>query len=279
MAPASRCSTSAAVAHSPRVISASFSKVRGQIEPIMMRIFAKLMPALLSALLCCCTSTANERPVGRVRALTLNGQPVEATFATLPAKESSPSRPMHPTDSGSRLSISVPGFEQVEPLTADLKEKWANLQFRIRLEQQRLASCRTDATRCSPAESRFWEIVELGLQRQGLARLGEINRAVNTSIKPGDDWARHGVSDFWSTPLETLASGAGDCEDYVALKYQALKEAGVSADDLRILIVAHLRRQVVHAVLAVRSDENWLILDNLTMVMVRSVDASRYRSL
>lgn len=243
-----------------------------------MRIFAKLMPAFLSALLCCCTSTANERLAGRVRALTLHGQ-VEATFAPLRANESTPSRPMHPTDRGSGLSVSVPGFEQAEPLTAEIREKWATLQFRIRLEQQRLASCRTDATRCAPAESRFWDIVELGLQRQGLARLGEINRAVNTSIKPGDDWARHGVADFWSTPLETLASGAGDCEDYVALKYQALRAAGVRADDLRILIVAHLRHRVVHAVLAVRSDENWLILDNLTMVMVQSVDASRYRPL
>ena len=107
--------------------------------------------------------------------------------------------------------------------------------------------------------------------------MGEINRAVNTSIKWVADWAQHGLPHLWSTPVETLASEAGDCEDYVVLKYQALIEAGVTADDLRVVIVDHLRRREGHAVLAVRSDDSWLILDNLTMVMVHSVDAKHYR--
>src|SRR5262249_39819952 len=115
-------------------------------------------------------------------------------------------------------------------------------------------------------------IVELGRQRAGRARLGEINRAVNLSIKATSDWSQYGVDDFWSTPLATLEKGEGDCEDYAILKYLALREAGVSPDDLRLLIVSYPRRRIFHAVLAVHLDEEWLLLDNLTMAMVNSLE-------
>ena len=62
-------------------------------------------------------------------------------------------------------------------------------------------------------------------------------------------------------------------------KYLALREAGVSPDALRLLIVSYPRRRTIHAVLAVHLDEEWLLLDNLTMVMVNSLEATQYRPL
>ena len=63
------------------------------------------------------------------------------------------------------------------------------------------------------------------------------------------------------------------------MKYLALREAGISPDDLRLLIVSYPRRGIMHAVLAVHLDEVWLLLDNLTMVMVNSLEATQYRPL
>ena len=123
------------------------------------------------------------------------------------------------------------------------------------------------------------QLVELGRQRAGRARLGEINRAVNLSIRAASDWSQYGVDDFWSAPLATIEKGAGDCEDYAILKYLALREAGISPDDLRLLIVSYPRRRTIHAVLAVHLDEEWLLLDNLTMVMVNSLEATQYQPL
>ena len=37
----------------------------------------------------------------------------------------------------------------------------------------------------------------------------------------------------------TLDTGAGDCEDCAILKYVALREAGMSCNDLRILVVRY----------------------------------------
>ena len=109
--------------------------------------------------------------------------------------------------------------------------------------------------------------------------MGEINRAVNLSIRPVDDGVQYGVADFWSTPLATLSAGAGDCEDYAIVKYVALRELGIAPDDLRILIVHNPRRRTKHAVLAVHLGEQWLILDNRTMIMANSGDAIHYRPL
>ena len=157
--------------------------------------------------------------------------------------------------------------------------KWRDVLAHIDLEKETLAACRASPDACSPAARRLLQLVELGRQRAGRARLGEINRAVNLSIKATSDWSQYGVDDFWSAPLATIETGAGDCEDYAILKYLALREAGISPDDLRLLIVSYPRRRTIHAVLAVHLDEEWLLLDNLTMVMVNSLEATQYQPL
>ena len=48
---------------------------------------------------------------------------------------------------------------------------------------------------------------------------------------------------------------------------------------MRLLIVSYPRRRTIHAILAVRLDGEWLLLDNLTMVMVNSLEATQYQPL
>ena len=157
-----------------------------------------------------------------------------------------------------------------------VSEKWAELQSRIRSEQETLAACRSGDGDCPAAARGFLEIIELGRQHQGRARIGNINRAINLRIKPLSDWAHHGVSDFWSAPLATLADGAGDCEDYAIAKYVALREFGTVSDDLRLVVVRDIKRKTLHAVVAVRFDGEWLILDNRHLVLVNAVEAFHY---
>jgi predicted transglutaminase-like cysteine proteinase len=168
------------------------------------------------------------------------------------------------------------GLPTMTALPSKVSEKWAELQSRLLTEERTLATCRNDESACSAAGRRFLAIIELARQRQGRALLGRINRAVNLSIRPMSDWAQYGVEDYWATPLETLGSGAGDCEDYAIVKYFVLRESGIVADDLRLLIVHDIKGQTNHAVLAVRNDGNWLILDNRTLVMVNADQALHY---
>lgn len=83
-----------------------------------------------------------------------------------------------------------------------------------------------------------WQIL---LQRLGSLNTQEQLRHVNTFVHDTlayqTDQSLWGQEDYWATPLETLAKGRGDCEDYVILQYVSLLNAGISDDQLRLIYV------------------------------------------
>jgi predicted transglutaminase-like cysteine proteinase len=99
-----------------------------------------------------------------------------------------------------------------------------------------------------------------------------INRAINLAIRPMSDLAQWGVPDRWSAPLETFATGRGDCEDYAIAKYVALTAAGVAAQDVKLVIVRNSAAGEDHAVVAVRVDAKWIMLDNRWLTLVEDVE-------
>ena len=68
-------------------------------------------------------------------------------------------------------------------------------------------------------------------------RLTRVNDFFNRRIRFDDDSAVWKQADYWATPLETLAAGAGDCEDFAIAKYATLLEAGVPGERLRLIYV------------------------------------------
>ena len=158
--------------------------------------------------------------------------------------------------------------------------KWQGVQRRLDDEMVQLALCEGDPDRCaSPAALQFLAIIDVARGRDGRARLGEINRAINLAIRPMGDLEQYGQIDVWSSPLATLARGAGDCEDYAIAKFIALQRAGISPDDLRIVIMRDTIRGEDHAVAAARLDGHWLTLDNRRMAMVEDAQVRNYRPL
>jgi len=93
------------------------------------------------------------------------------------------------------------------------------------------------------------------------------------------DLAQYGAADVWSSPLATFAQGAGDCEDYAIAKFAALRQAGVPAEDLRIIIMRDVFHGEDHAVTAAKLDGHWLMLDNRRMAMVEDTYVRNYRPL
>ncbi|QQN63953.1 transglutaminase-like cysteine peptidase [Bradyrhizobium diazoefficiens] len=160
--------------------------------------------------------------------------------------------------------------------TGSLRQKWFALKENLDDDMVQLALCDGDRDNCaSPAALRLLAIVDQARSRDGRARLGEINRAVNLAIRAADD----GADDVWSSPLATFASGAGDCEDYAIAKLAALRLAGVAPEDLRIVVVRDVRAGEAHAVAAARLDGHWLMLDNRRMAMVEDDNARSYQPL
>lgn len=101
-------------------------------------------------------------------------------------------------------------------------------------------------------------------------RLRDVNEFFNRRLLFQDDARVWGRPDYWASPLETLAKGAGDCEDFAIAKFFTLVAAGVPAHQLRLVYVrARLGRTAdlteAHMVLAwyATPEAEPLVLDNL----------------
>jgi predicted transglutaminase-like cysteine proteinase len=158
------------------------------------------------------------------------------------------------------------------PVTSgDWLDRWRVVQNQIDAEAAIIDRCLAQQE-CPPAARKFLDIVAQGRGRTGLAQVGVINRAVNLAIAPESDIEQWGVDDLWSPPLETLTTGHGDCEDYAIAKYAALLRAGMSEDDVRLIIVQRRLPDEEHAVAAARIGEQWFILDNRTQILAPDTD-------
>jgi predicted transglutaminase-like cysteine proteinase len=105
------------------------------------------------------------------------------------------------------------------------------------------------------------------------ARLEAVNNHFNRAVAYADDDLVWDQTDYWASPLELLAGGEGDCEDFAIAKYFALVAAGVPVARLRLVYArAQLpagggrpARAQAHMVLAYygREADEPQILDNL----------------
>ncbi|MEJ1342831.1 MAG: transglutaminase-like cysteine peptidase [Candidatus Sedimenticola sp. (ex Thyasira tokunagai)] len=110
------------------------------------------------------------------------------------------------------------------------------------------------------------QLVQTGEMASQQERLLLVNRYFNR-FRFVPDGMEGDNADPWSTPLETLTSREGDCEDLAIGKYYTLLEMGVPASQLRILHVRLPERNEDHMVVAYYPEsgkQQAVILDNVT---------------
>jgi predicted transglutaminase-like cysteine proteinase len=127
-----------------------------------------------------------------------------------------------------------------------------------------LAAQGADLARAQPLWPLMRQLRTLGVP----AQLRAVNQFFNTRITFATDEQVWGQVDYWASPLEALAKGRGDCEDYAVAKYFSLIAAGLPVARLRLVYVrAQLDDGLVqaHMVLAYypQAGGDALILDNL----------------
>jgi predicted transglutaminase-like cysteine proteinase len=171
------------------------------------------------------------------------------------------------------------GLDAIGVTGGEILIKWSQVAAAIAADRDVLRRCREKTEACAAAAQKLLAVIAEGQSHEGRARIGVVNRAINLSIKPMSDLAQWGVPDRWSAPLETLATGRGDCEDYAIAKYVALSEAGIGEDDLRLVIVRDLGLAEDHAILAVRDGGKWLLLDNRRLSLLEDNELQRVQPL
>ena len=99
-------------------------------------------------------------------------------------------------------------------------------------------------------------------------KLKIVNDAVNQLPWIADS-SKYDVNDYWATPLETIATFGGDCEDMAIAKWMLLRMMGIPKENLRLSYVKIKKTGESHMVLAylekpdqLGKGEPVLILDN-----------------
>ncbi|WP_455234431.1 transglutaminase-like cysteine peptidase [Thiogranum longum] len=118
------------------------------------------------------------------------------------------------------------------------------------------------------------DMIAAGQNLDEMQKLQVVNSFFN-QIEFVNDVSHWGVPDYWATPLETLTTNGGDCEDLSIAKYFALREMGVAEERLRLTYVKALDINQAHMVLAYFSTPaaEPLVLDNL----ITEIRSSRQR--
>jgi predicted transglutaminase-like cysteine proteinase len=143
-----------------------------------------------------------------------------------------------------------------------LWSKWRAVEARMRAETRSIDDCKSGSDDCVSGARKFVSIARAAGASERRAQVEAVNREVNQAVRYVSDYQQHGVADLWSSPLETLSSGIGDCEDYAIAKFALLVAAGVPETDVKMMLVRDLAVRQDHAVLTVRIDGRWLVLDN-----------------
>jgi hypothetical protein len=125
---------------------------------------------------------------------------------------------------------------------------------------QAVKACAGDALSDCRAALKLIAIVEEARGYRGRALFGHINRAINLLLRP--------TPGAWLSPLDVLRLGAGDCKDYALAKYFTLRQADISPERLRLVIVHNKRSGEDHMVVAADEGGDRLILDNRTMALL-----------
>lgn len=107
------------------------------------------------------------------------------------------------------------------------------------------------------------KVETLSVTNENWDQIEQINRFVNTVIRPASDMELYGKADYWTYPKD-----AGDCEDYVLLKKRYLTELGFNADELLITVVLDEHNEG-HAILTVITAQGDYVLDNRRREILR----------
>ena len=108
------------------------------------------------------------------------------------------------------------------------------------------------------------QLVNNNLHLSELQKLTVVNNFFN-KVNYAEDRLHWRLSDYWASPIEFLATNAGDCEDYSIAKYFTLIAMGVPESKLLITYVKALSVGQAHMVLTYYPGPGQmpLVLDNM----------------
>jgi predicted transglutaminase-like cysteine proteinase len=167
------------------------------------------------------------------------------------------------------------GSEEQRIDSLEALPQWRRVLQRSAAEAGVVRACLADGDGCPNPPTRAWAALLHRLAGMpARAQVDAVHRFVN-AWKYRSDADNYGRSDYWATPLEFFRR-SGDCEDYVIAKYRSLRLLGLRADQLRMVVVQDVVRDLPHAVLAIYLGDEVLISDNLSERVLTQQEVGSY---
>ena len=169
--------------------------------------------------------------------------------------------------------------ESQQPLlnnTGGVLQQWRDVLNRQRSDELNEERCLLKADQTS-RDCQLIEWKEFLFTLKGKTALEQI-KAVNLYANQKAyklDRGNYGANDYWATPREFLNKG-GDCEDYAITKLLSLRQLGFSVDSMRMVVLIDTNLRIPHAVLAVYTGNDIMVLDNQVQEVVSHQKLSNY---
>lgn len=144
-----------------------------------------------------------------------------------------------PSATPSPTGASLPPAQPLRGLAQDAPNLPRQLHDgRLELDPSLLARVERDFGPAGRQRLQAWQDLVHELQgRDDAYAINRVDGFFNETVRYQSDRDNVGMRDYWQSPLETLASGAGDCEDYAVAKYVTLRQLGLPAERLHLAVV------------------------------------------
>lgn len=147
------------------------------------------------------------------------------------------------------------------PLAATSASEFAGFADLMQRVEELYAPDRRGRIRLAQWQNLIDEYSPLDVDEQ----LDAVNRFFNDRLRFEEDLGIWNQPDYWASPVQSLVTGAADCEDFSIAKYFTLRQLGVDETRLRLTYVKATELAQAHMVLAYYASpiSDPLILDNL----------------
>lgn len=197
-------------------------------------------------------------------------KPPAADVAKTPAPYNGPkpvlANPTVPQVLGSEAHGLSPWQTQVAYPNDNYFDKWYSLMGRY----QMMLTNPTNKKIVDDWFAQFDSLKHKSVEEKAIA----VEKSVNSYVTYKSDNSLYEVGEYLATPIETIVTKGGDCEDYAILKYYTLRHLGVPAESMFMVFVPGSEN---HAIMLVNikdagQEPEYLDLDNTENTLKRGKD-------
>lgn len=121
------------------------------------------------------------------------------------------------------------------------------------------------------------QLAQAAIGQGATAQLAAVNSWTNSHVRYVEDRELYGQADYWADAGATLRRRAGDCEDIAIAKMQLLAAMGFDRSDMYLVVARDTARNADHAMLVVRAEGRFWLLDNNTDQVLDASQSYDYR--